>query len=1190
MAKDKKTIKYEADISGFRGNIETAEKSIKTLNNTLKLNKAQLEGNENSTQLLSQRLELLKEKNQEQAKVVENTRKQYEKAVEIFGENSKEAENLKNKLIQAETKQQSIANAIEKTNKQLEFQLSKLISTGNNLTEFGETTTKVGDKIEKVGNKLSILSVGIATLAGASLKASISFESDWAGVTKTVDGTEEQIAELREGILQLSTELPSSANEIANVAENAGQLGIQTENVLSFTKAMIDMGNSTNLSSDEASSQLAKFANIMKMSQNDFDRLGSSIVDLGNNFATTEADIVDMAMRLAGAGQQVGFSEGQVLGLATALSSVGIEAEMGGSAISKAIVKMQNAVELGGDKLNDVLKRTGLTLRELELMSANNSKGFKELSQSIGMTSTEVKQLITAGTNLEDFASVSGMTAEQFKKAWKEDASGALTVFVKGLGDAENKGESAITMLTEMGLTETRLRDSLLRAANAGDLFNNAIKTGTNAWEENTALANEANKRYDTTESKLKMLKNEIIKNGIALGDELKPALIDVLEEVKPLISNVTNGIKSFNKLDTVTKKNIIRIGAMVVALGPALKIGGKVISTIGSGVASIGTLTKAIGVMKTGVNSGTKEVDSLAKTLKNITSPTGLATIGITALAGALVYLAIKQSEATKETREFAKEMVEQRKEYEEYNASIDEATNANLAQINSVSKLREELKTLVDENGNVKQGEESRVDFILNQLNEVLGTEYKLNGNIIESYKQLQDEIDGTIEKKKAEIILDSKKQKYQKAIEEEETAVENLKTAYEKMGMSIEEARAKHDKLKDQMEQFDKNGKVVDDNGNVINNFSYINTGTELKKLKNLITGYEQAESVVKQCTENKKEYENAYALYVEEKYCEIGNTIIDTTKNWTDSSLEEMQKRITKESKELEIYKDMYKRNENELALQKQEQAKQNLQNLANELLARTSTIETLGKDEIEAWKTLANNSYEVYTDTMSKMTPEMQKKIQETTGVIVEGTPYATEATQKYINSIINTLNQDERFRQTAVNSLYTYMLGLSDEEQRNLITKAGIEDVDRVIEGLQQGKGLSQQKGVEILQGLVQGLKDPNALKSVTNQAKWIATQMMGAFSINASVNVSEFPGHKNGLAYVPYDNYVARLHEGERVLTAEENRDYMSRNINNKLITSNNNIVMQFYPQNMSEFEMEKAFAYVNQRLGKSY
>lgn len=68
---------------------------------------------------------------------------------------------------------------------------------------------------------------------------------------------------------------------------------------------------------------------------------------MGNNFATTESEIVDMALRLAGAGHQVGMSEGQILGLATALSSVGIEAEMGGSAMSKALVKMQMQLKWG---------------------------------------------------------------------------------------------------------------------------------------------------------------------------------------------------------------------------------------------------------------------------------------------------------------------------------------------------------------------------------------------------------------------------------------------------------------------------------------------------------------------------------------------------------------------------------------------------------------------------------------------------------------------------------------------------------------------------------------------------------------------------------------------------------------------------------------------------------------------------
>lgn len=81
------------------------------------------------------------------------------------------------------------------------------------------------------------------------------------------------------------------------------------------------------------------------MSAEDYDRLGATIVDLGNNFATTEADIVEMATRLASTGAITGKTEPQMLAIATALSSVGIEAEAGGSAISKLMKIMEVAVQ-----------------------------------------------------------------------------------------------------------------------------------------------------------------------------------------------------------------------------------------------------------------------------------------------------------------------------------------------------------------------------------------------------------------------------------------------------------------------------------------------------------------------------------------------------------------------------------------------------------------------------------------------------------------------------------------------------------------------------------------------------------------------------------------------------------------------------------------------------------------------------
>ena len=418
------------------------------------------------------------EKNKEK---LDESRQAYQEQKDVVDKNIKTVNNHKIKLNEAEAQLTRVESQLKSTSEELDRQNSKWAQAGESLQKAGENISNFGEKSTKIGSALTkTVTLPVVAMGTAAIKAQVDWESAFAGVKKTVDGTTEQIAELEQGIKDMSKELPSSAEEIAAVAEAAGQLGIQTDNILGFTKVIIDLGNATNLTGEEGASQLAKFANITGMAQTEFDRLGSTIVALGNNSATTEADIVSMAMRLAGAGTQVGMTEANIVSLAAALSSVGIEAEAGGSAFSKVMVSMQLAVETGND-------------------------------------------------SLKDFASVAGMTTNEFSKAFKEDATGALISFIQGLSKAEEQGSSSIKVLDDMGITEVRLRDSLLRASSASDLFNETIALGTEAWEENTALTNEANQRYATTESQIKMLKNEIVDMAREIGVELLPVVKDGL-------------------------------------------------------------------------------------------------------------------------------------------------------------------------------------------------------------------------------------------------------------------------------------------------------------------------------------------------------------------------------------------------------------------------------------------------------------------------------------------------------------------------------------------------------------------------------------------------------------------------------------------------------------------------------------
>lgn len=455
-----------------------------------------------------------------------------------------------------------------------------------------------GQRLESAGSAMTKgFTVPIVAGATAVTAAAISWESGFAGVLKTNDEVIDKngkvvysYKDLEDGLRGLSKELPTAHGEIAATAEAAGQLGIQTDNVVAFTKTMLDMGESTNMSAETAATALARFANITQMSQKDFDKLGSVIVDLGNNFATTEAEIVEMGLRLAGAGAQIGMTEGEIMGFAAALSSVGIEAQAGGSAFSKVMINMQLATETGTDafaELEAEAGRVGLTLNDVYTAVFLGGKAQKDLATKLGITSKQLGKMYNeadkSAVALEQFAVVAGLTNYEFAEMFKNDPSKAIMKFVEGLGKAEEQGTSTIKILEDMDIKEVRLRDSLLRAANASDVFGDAIATGNKAWEENTALTEEASKRYATTESKLKMLKNEVIDTAIDLGGPFVDALRDGLEASKPLIELIGKMGEAFSDADPKTQKMVVALLATTAAAGPLIKLTGNLSGKVGN-------------------------------------------------------------------------------------------------------------------------------------------------------------------------------------------------------------------------------------------------------------------------------------------------------------------------------------------------------------------------------------------------------------------------------------------------------------------------------------------------------------------------------------------------------------------------------------------------------------------------------
>ena len=472
-------------------------------------------------------------------KRLEMLRQQYDNIQREMEETGNESADMKNKLLAKQLQIDKTSASLEKQTAKLNGMSSALEEAGINTDELAHSSEQLAGEIDALRKKEeaaaekantfgvraetafnavheAIVAAGVA----AALKeiyeyfsdcsqASMDFESAITGVAKTTDLTDSELATMSDSIKALSTEIPATTEEIAAVAEAAGQLGIQKDALLDFTEIMTMLGTATNMTADEAATALARFANITGMATDNYGRLGSVIVDLGNNFATTESEIVAMGTRLASAGKLAGLTEPEIMALAAAMSSVGIEAEAGGTAMTQTLNAIEKAVAKGGD-------------------------------------------------DLAEFARIAGMSSEEFSSAWKNDAMGALTSFIGGLGKLDEQGESTVLVLEDLGLTGIRQSNMLKALGLAADQMTGAVNTANTAWQQNTALTNEANKRYATAQSRLTMMQNAYNNLKVAIGDAYTPALGKSYEM----------GTKALNSFTEFVQKNPALVNAVTAFAG----------------------------------------------------------------------------------------------------------------------------------------------------------------------------------------------------------------------------------------------------------------------------------------------------------------------------------------------------------------------------------------------------------------------------------------------------------------------------------------------------------------------------------------------------------------------------------------------------------------------------------------------
>ena len=587
-------IELGLDVSKFNPTLNGAKNAVKYFQSNVKALDSSLKNNGKNTDLLQSKYKTLGQAIEAQKSVLDQMKKSFdalEPGTAKFDKAAAEIERENAKLAAMEDQLHRVKEALIAVGKENSF-ANRINKYGDDLIKSGKKIKTFGEEVSKTGRELTTgLTAPLVASVGFITKAAVDYESAFAGVKKTVDETATvSYKNLSDGIRQMAKELPASAVEIANVAEVAGQLGIKAEDILTFSRTMIDMGESTNLSAEDAASSIAKIANILGLTSDEYKRFGSSVVDLGNNFATTERDIVEMTNRLAAGGKLAGLTAPDILGLATAMSSVGIEAEAGGTAMTQTLTAIGNAVSLTG-------------------------KG--------------------AADDLNLIAKTAGMTSEEFQQAWKEKPVVALQSFIKGLKDAQEKGVNMNAILAQLGMTGIRQSNMLKSLALASDKMGDAVDRSNKAWKENTALTNEANKRYETTESQLKMFKNQVTDLAIEFGGPLLKALRDGLKAGKPWIDTLATMAKHFSSMSEEEQRNVLMWVALTASAGPALTLFGKGIGIIGSLTKGIGWLTKGTSKAVGGISLMHKTFQAF-RTTRNLSSAFKLASGGAVALGNA--------------------------------------------------------------------------------------------------------------------------------------------------------------------------------------------------------------------------------------------------------------------------------------------------------------------------------------------------------------------------------------------------------------------------------------------------------------------------------------------------------------------------------------------------------------------------
>lgn len=763
------TVELGADTKNLTSALRDASKGATQTARELKEVERALKLNPNEVRLTTRQMELLEEQVSQATKRLE-VLKTAESQIGRQGMSSDQWTKLQAEIATTEARVESLRQKMASLGGTQATAIERL---GYGLSSWGKSAEGTGKAMQAIGDGLThTLTPAIVGAGAASVAAAVQMDTSLTNVRKTVDGTEQQYQALKDAAVEFSKTNAVSASEILDIQALGAQLGFSIDELQEFGEVVSGLDIATNMDAETAATEMAQFANITKLSHDEIANYGAAIVGLGNNFATTEADISAMAMRIAAAGTQVGMSQADILGLATALSSLGVEAEAGGTAISTTISSIDKAVSTGGDEL-------------------------------------------------AAWASAAQTSAADFAAAWKSDPVRALGDVLSGMESATEQGGNMSLMLDELGINALRQTDVMKRMAGNSELVAEAVAKSNEEWERNTALDNEVANRNDSLAAKFEMVKNRVVSVADEVGGPLADALLAAIDAMEPLFSAIEEGAKAFSEMDEGTQRLVVSAAALAAAAGPLLSTFGKVPDlavSIGQG------LTGMVDKMKAGQSAAGALLGSFSGLKAGLAGLGIMAVVGLLgAFAAGLASVAAEQEEVARR-QELANDALRGADEiiagatasYDDASGSVDDLVGSYDAMLESVKGVADGFADSMDQvatderlldgyvetieelsgQSSLTASEQARLAEAVEGYNEITGDSVGVTdaatGALSKNTEEIRANAEAWKERARAEAYSDAAKQYY----EQEAAAAVELAKAQETVAQKQQEVNEAHD----------------------------------------------------------------------------------------------------------------------------------------------------------------------------------------------------------------------------------------------------------------------------------------------------------------------------------------------------------------------------------------------------------